>query len=534
MVLLFMLRLRPGPTEAWRLVFFVLCVSTSLVISTATLQQDRNDIAGALTGNVPSIAAEVRDRLITSLDDPNLSRRSHDLLAALLFGSRDRLGRELREAYGYLGVAHFLALSGLHLGILLVPLAWAISFLPIGKAWRSGSLLAIITCYYILAGMPPSLVRAAALVAVFTVQRLTGRKTNLARSLILAVFVLVLIDEGILRSGGFQLSCSAVLAIALIGLPLLGVIRSHMREGAAKKIIMLFISPLVITVSVSILTLPLLLSFFGRAPLLAPLYNLLMILPVTLILYLGLAYAALPFWPARPLLAACINPISRALSDGPLMISRYTQPAILSGGVCWPLYAAGAIILVRALSPGCRKGIICGVAALALLISSFLVGSRYGGRPFPTGGSPFEEPLEPTRHTLLFSDQVLVIAEEIGRREAEMAVRAIWKRGVGNIGILLICPARLGEWQGIGYIASRIDFDEAICSPYLSGHDGGLVDILRKRRIRTSFVECSDSLAAGAWRIRIIAPPYPPPSGAPLSLDRAHIRFMPVYAPGNL
>jgi ComEC/Rec2-related protein len=422
-------------------------------------------------------------------------------------------------------------LSGLHLGILLIPLTWAASYLPVGRKARSVCILALIACYSLLAGLPPSLVRATALVAVFMILRSMGRKTTLARSLLLAIFILVLIDEQILYSGGFQLSCSAVLGIAFLGIPMSSIIRSRLRGRILTGIVMLFMSPALITFSVNIVTLPIILSFFGRAPLIAPACNLLMVVPVTLLLYLGLAYAVLPFWPVRPLTAIPINLISEFLYEAPLSLSKHHQPAILSGSIYWPLYIAGTVIFAAAVRKSCRRRMLFVSSALALLISSLLIGGGRGVFSTSSGTMPYQEPHDLSSHVIVLSDRLLVIEEDIGRWEAEMAVRALWKRGTGSIETLLICPARLGGRGGVEYIVSRIDFTQVMCSPYLGGHDGGLADILRSCGIEAQFVERSDSLEMCGWKICLIAPPYPPSAEAPVPMELASIRF--VLKPGS-
>lgn len=513
---------RRTPGEGRRLLLFVLTASTSLVIWTTVLNPERKDFPGPLTRGVPQLVVAARERVLNSLDDPHLSERSGDLLAALLFGSRDRIDRDLRESYGYLGIAHFLALSGLHLGILSIPIVWTVAFLPIGRVARTICILALIICYSILAGLPPSLVRATALAAVFMIQRSKGRKTTLERSLVLAVFILVLIDDQILHSGGFQLSCTAVMAIALLGLPLMDLIRSCMRGRRVRRIATLFIAPAVITISVNLFALPVLILFFGRAPMFAPFYNLMMIVPVTLLLYLGLAYSALPIGPIRALAAQPINMIADFMCDAPLRFSTSPQPAIISGDLNWPLYIAGIMFLVLALRPGCRRRIICFCAAALLVAASLIVGGDQAMRSVSGGMNELQD-LSP--HTILFSDELLVIEKDIGRWEAERVVSVLWKMGIRRIETLLICPARLGRRRGIEYVVSRIHFTEVICSPYLARYDSGLMEFLHSRRIGTVILERSDSLEAGGEIIRLIAPPYPPPAKEGLPMERALIRF---------
>ena len=517
-------RLR-SPEGGRRLILFILCVSTSLVIWTAAIQSGREEAKGSLTGGPPPFVESARERVMDALDDPRLSDRSRDLLSALLLGYRDRLDRNLRESYAYLGVAHFLALSGLHLGILAIPLVWVVSYLPIGRMVKSVCILMVLICYSILAGLPPSLVRATALAALFMIQRSMGRKTTLARSLVLAVFALVLIDEKIIHSGGFQLSCTAVLAIAVLGLPSMRMIRSRLRGRIATRMITFFLSPFVITISVNILTLPIQLLFFGRIPIFAPVYNLMMIIPVTLMLYLGLAYFVLPIGPVRAFVTPSINLIADILWDVPIRLSSNPQPAILSGSLCWPFYLAGTGLVVLSLRPGCGRRILCIGAAVALLAASFMLGGDRGIWEGLCEGGTLKEYRDLSKNSILLSEKMLVIEKDIGRWEAERIVKALWKMGIGRIETLLICPARLGRSGGVRHVVTRIEFTRVIISPYIVRHDNGLIELLHSRRIGTTFIERSDSLDAGGLKVHLIAPPYPPYEGEALPMDRACIRF---------
>lgn len=527
MILLLMLyaRRHRAPEERRRIIIFVLCASTSLVIWTSAQQRGRGCESGSLTGGPPAFAAAVRDRLIDSLEDPSLDERSGDLLSALLFGSREGLDRDLREAYAYLGIAHFLALSGLHLGILSIPLAWMLAQLPIGRISRAACMLLLLACYTILAGLPPSLVRATALATAFMFQRTIGRKTTLARSLALAILVIVLIDERILSSGGFQLSCAAVLAIALLGLPLIGMIRSLLSGRIVTRIVMIVLSPVVITVSVTIFTLPLQLLFFGRAPLLAPAYNLMVILPMTLLLYLGMVYTILPFGPLRAILAPPIDLTADLLWEMPMRLSTDPQPAILSGSLCWPLYLAGTCLLVYALRSGCVKRGQCLFASSALIIASLAVG---GGRNAPDRSIGYDSSAglrRLSRSAVLVSGELLVIEKGIGRREAEWMVGKLWKLGIGRVETIIICPARLGGRGGVEYIISRIVITGVKCSPYLAGYDTEFLEMLRARSIGVSLVGKDESIEVWGGTVRLFAPSFPPPEGGSITMESACIGY---------
>ena len=389
---------------------------------------------------------------------------------------------------------------------------------------RTAGIFILIVCYSILAGLPPSLLRATALAAVLMVQRDAGRKTTLARSLLLAVFAIVLMDESMLYSGGFQLSCTAVLAIALIGLPLMRAIRARLRRGIASRVCLFFLTPLLITTAVNVLTLPLLLSFFGRAPLLAPLCNLLMFIPVTLMLYLGLIYAVLPIGPVRAVVAPPINLLADIMHDVPVRISSGPQPAILSGNLCVPLYIVAVAMLVSALRMAGKRRAFSLVGALVLFAGSIIAGG--GGRVMneSIGGDAALEPIELTPNVLFFPHCVVVIEEDIVRREAMTAARGLWKMGIGRVETVVICPAGLGWGDGVEWILSWIDFEKAIYNPYLTASGDRLMDILHARRIEAISWRRSGSLDTCGWKLRIAAPAYPPPRGSAVRLKDARIR----------
>ena len=106
------------------------------------------------TGHCLSAFERVRTELLDSLNDPRLSESSRSLLAALLLGSRERLSYELREAYSYLGIAHFLALSGLHLGIILIPVSRIISLTPLDRRSKYFVIFCFVLAYTAVARFP--------------------------------------------------------------------------------------------------------------------------------------------------------------------------------------------------------------------------------------------------------------------------------------------------------------------------------------------------------------------------------------------
>ena len=140
---------------------------------------------------------------------------------ALLLGLRDNIPEELTESFRVTGTSHLLAISGLHIGILL-GISLSISARAVGRR-RQRYLLAplvLIWLYALVAGMSPSVARAAIMGSVYLAALALGRHRNVLPALGLAAAVMVALDPRVLWSVSFQLSFAAMGGIAALAEPI--------------------------------------------------------------------------------------------------------------------------------------------------------------------------------------------------------------------------------------------------------------------------------------------------------------------------
>lgn len=281
-------------------------------------------------------AARLSDRLHTRLQEAGLHGESLSLGSALLLGRREGISRTTRQAYSDSGAAHLLALSGLHLGILYGLLHLLVIRRIRMARWRwlaLGPLLLLVWGYVLLAGLPLSLVRAAAMCSVVMLATLARRSLSAMHTLTLSALAILLCSPSSLLSISFQLSFLAVFFI-LAACP-----RPTARQGMTGRLGQMAL----VSASAWLGTSPLAAYYFHSIPLLAVPLSMLLVPVTTLIVYLTLATLLLPLAP----LAACLdvlislqNGLVRLCAGMPGAVVRDLHPA------WWHVAATYALVLL--------------------------------------------------------------------------------------------------------------------------------------------------------------------------------------------
>ena len=192
---------------------------------------------------------------------------------ALLLGMRDGLPDEMVEEFRETGTAHLLAISGMHVSILLgIGLAASQWLLGRRRYYYLLAPLVLIWAYALLSGMSPSAVRATIMGVVYLAALALGRQRAILPALGLAAALMVAIHPVVLTSVAFQLSFAAMAGIATIARPLGDRLLAVMQPGAANRgeanpLAGFVAYSTAMTVAATLATLPLVIHYFGRVPL---------------------------------------------------------------------------------------------------------------------------------------------------------------------------------------------------------------------------------------------------------------------------
>src|SRR3989338_8093482 len=150
------------------------------------------------------------------------------ILKTMVFGERGATSKETRNIFSSTGIAHLLAVSGLHMGFVafasffifkktfsFIFLNFHLRFFLIGAAQRFASFFTIfpVLYYSLLVGGSPSAVRATIMIIVYLLSLVIYRESNIYNTLSLAALIILIWHPPSLFNIGFQLSFMAVLSI---------------------------------------------------------------------------------------------------------------------------------------------------------------------------------------------------------------------------------------------------------------------------------------------------------------------------------
>lgn len=165
------------------------------------------------------IANNIRDFINSKLKPYNFEPDELAIINALLLGQRQDISEEVYSSYTNAGAIHILAVSGLHVGIILLILSFTLKPLEgfkHGKLLKTVLLVLFLWSFALIAGLSASVTRAVTMFSIVAIAINLKRPTNIYNTLAISMFIILLFKPMFLFDVGFQLSYLAVFAIVAI------------------------------------------------------------------------------------------------------------------------------------------------------------------------------------------------------------------------------------------------------------------------------------------------------------------------------
>ncbi|MCK9229791.1 MAG: DNA internalization-related competence protein ComEC/Rec2 [Syntrophales bacterium] len=432
---------------------------------------------------IEHIRGDVRTLIARATGPP-----ARELLGALILGEKERIPPALREGFNRTGVAHILAISGLHIGmaaffafvlIRLIMTSWSPLLLKANllKVCACGSLLFVLN-YAFIAGFSISTVRATLMISLLAVSLLFSRTATPLNTLSLTALAVLTLSPAALFDVSFQLSFAAVAAILLVMPRALPAFRRLDNRRFLKAVVV----SLVVTTTSTIGTAPLIVLYFNRLSLVTLLSNALVV-PLVGFAVLPPGIAAAFLAPFLPWLSVALFKAASLFLTPLLWIIRFLE------GLPWSSMDLP--------SPGI-PAVVCFYAVLLLVLKLF-----DAVRAGPSWRSAGRQSL-PTMAAMItiaaigLGHELHLVRTGIPSNRLEMTCLDV---GQGDSALVTFPDKTVMLVDGGGFFDSTFDVGKNVVAPYLHhrrirtidvvvlthpdhDHIGGLPYILEAFRVR--------------------------------------------------
>lgn len=245
-------------------------------------------------------AAELRQTILNQIENV-FPQDTTGFARALLLGETDQLSYRLDVAFQRSGIRHVVAVSGLHIAIL-----FSLVYLLTMRRRLLTVLLGIpvLVLFAMIAGFTPSVVRACVMQGLIVLALLVDKEYDPPTALATAVLVMLVANPMTITSVSFQLSVGCMVGIFLFS----GKIHKFLYRGKVKKwgkgkgiparCVRWTVNSVCISVSATVLTVPLSAFYFGSISIVSVVTNILTLWIISFIFYGIMIACALGFlWP---------------------------------------------------------------------------------------------------------------------------------------------------------------------------------------------------------------------------------------------
>lgn len=206
-----------------------------------------------------------------------LPQKESALLHGLLIGERGEIPYTLKDAFSKMGVIHILAVSGMHVGFVMLIFMGVAGLLRIPYRGRVIWTLFALLFYAFLTNLKPPVVRASIMGGLFLLGAALERKTDFYNLLAVAALVILLLNPLELFQPGFQLSFSAVVAIVYFFPKLQALFATYEEWGRLHPALRRPAELLLASAAAFVGTMPITMLYFGRLPNLTLFANLIIV-----------------------------------------------------------------------------------------------------------------------------------------------------------------------------------------------------------------------------------------------------------------
>lgn len=244
-----------------------------------------------------------------------------DLLAGVCLGEVSSFSEDMQTDFRKSGLTHILVVSGLHMALLSAAIYKVMRLLKAGKGLTLCVTLLFLWVFMLMVGFSASVIRSSVMLHFLLIGQSLRIRADARTSLAVALLLIVLQNPYAVQDIGFLLSFASTLGMVVL---------TPLVHKAVEKIPFLYAHPYVkggilavcTPLIVMVFTAPILAYAFGALPILSPLANLLVGLPTTALLYLGMIGSVLLCIPGLSFVAQGVLLVAGGLAKWIMLVAR--------------------------------------------------------------------------------------------------------------------------------------------------------------------------------------------------------------------
>jgi len=215
---------------------------------------------------------------IRQLFNTNAEGDAGGLLSALILGDKSDVTPDIKESFAKTGVIHVLAVSGLHVGYVLIILLLIKNVFSLPWGYDRIVVILGLVLFVILTGGKASVIRASIMAGLYVLSPVFNRTANIWNIIGGAAFAILCFRPMDLYDLGFQLSFLSVASIIYFYEWFENVLPENIKVSKINnKVVQFFWGLFLVSFAAQIGTLPMTSHIFGKVPLVALIANILIV-----------------------------------------------------------------------------------------------------------------------------------------------------------------------------------------------------------------------------------------------------------------
>ena len=187
-------------------------------IEAETIEVINSDYSGIRQG-LYELRMEIIERLEKLCSDNNgifsIINNKNGIIGAIILGDKTDLDSDIKELYSVSGIAHILAISGLHISFIGMAI-YRLLRRRFRFLFSAAVSIPVVLSFGIMSGFGISTIRAIIMFILKIIGEVLGRKYDAITAISLAGLVLLVQNPFVVCNSGFQMSFGAIIAIVLI------------------------------------------------------------------------------------------------------------------------------------------------------------------------------------------------------------------------------------------------------------------------------------------------------------------------------